>query len=195
MGQVQQVKLVKFIVAILAIEEDMLPAARELIAQQLGDIDLLSPVWPFTSTKYYAKEMSESLLRQFVSLAQLGDPARLVELKLACNSVELVDARNRNRGEQRAINLDPGYITPAKLVLATTKDYSHRVYLGRGIYAEATLRYHAGVWSAWPWTYPDYAASTYHHFFAEVRNRLLEQLRPEADDGPDIRSKQGTHSE
>ena len=189
MGQVQQVKLVKFIVAILAINEDLLPTARDLVTQHLGDIDLLSPVWPFTSSSYYAKEMSEGLLRQFVSLAQLGDPARLAELKLASNSAELADAHNRNRDGRRAINLDPGYITPAKLVLATTKNYSHRVYLGRGIYAEVTLHYHARTWSAWPWTYPDYAASTYYDFFVQVRSRLLDQLR---GDGLDVRSGQGT---
>ena len=189
MGQIQQAKLVKFMVAILAIEEDILPVARELVTQRLGTIDLISPVWPFTSSKYYAKEMSETLLRQFVSLAQPGDPAGIIDLKLASNSAELFDAQNRNRPQRRAINLDPGYITPAKLVLATTKDYSHRVYLGRGIYAEAALHYHAGAWHAWSWTYPDYTVSTYHDFFVQVRNRLLEQLRAEADCGLDIRSK------
>ena len=195
MGQIQPVKPVKFIVGILAIKEDILPKARELVTQQLGTIDLLSPIWPFTSTEYYAKEMSKSLVRQFVSLSQLEDPTHLVELKLVSNSVELADACDRNRDERRAINLDPGYITPAKLVLATTKDYSHRVYLGRGIYAEATLHYHAGAWNAWPWTYPDYAASIYHQFFCEVRDRLLEQLRAKADGRRNIQGKQATSSE
>ena len=182
MGLVQQVKPVKFIVGILAIDEELLPRARALITQRLAAIDLCSPAWPFTSTKYYAEEMSNCLYRQFVSLVQPADPARLVDLKLASNSVELVDADSRGRGRRRAINLDPGYVTPAKLVLATTKDYSHRVYLGRGIYAETTLCFHAGSWEAWPWTYPDYAASTYHAFFIQVRDRLLEQLRSQSQD-------------
>ena len=192
MGQVQKVKLVKFIVAILAIDEDALLVARELVTQRLGDVDILSPVWPFTNTKYYAKEMSDNLFRQIVSLTKLGHPDRLIELKLASNSVELDDASNRNRGLRRAINLDPGYITPAKLVLATTKDYSHRVYLGQGIYAEATLHYHAGSWIAWPWTYPDYAVSTYHDFFAQVRSRLLDQLRNEVNSNTNTLSEQST---
>ena len=195
MGQVQEVKLVKFMVAILAIEEEALSAARELVTQRLGDIDIVSPVWPFTKTEYYAKEMSDNLLRQIVSLAKLGRPDRLIELKLASNSAELDDASNRNRDRRRAINLDPGYITPAKLVLATTKDYSHRVYLGQGIYAEATLHYHAGSWIAWPWTYPDYAASTYHDFLTQVRGRLLEQLRDEVDGNTNTLSGQSTSLE
>ncbi len=170
-------KPVKFIVGILAISEELLGEARELVADQLGSVDLFSDSWPFTSSKYYGKEMSPTLLRQFVSLAEPGDPAVLIQMKLTSNQVELDDAAKRSRGTNRAINLDPGYITAAKLVLATTKDYSHRVYLDRGIYAEVTLHYHGGTWQAWPWTYPDYAASSYHEFFTQVRSRLLEQLR------------------
>lgn len=185
MGQIREVKPVKFIVGILAISEELLGEARELIGTRLGPIESLSDVWPFTGSQYYAKEMSSALLRQFVSITEPADPAGLVEMKLASNQAELDDAAKRSRGSNRAINLDPGYITPAKLVLATTKDYSHRVYLGRDIYAEATLHYHAGTWQAWPWTYPDYAASTYHEFFTQVRSRLLVQLRGVQETGPD----------
>lgn len=177
MGQVQQVEPVKFVVGILAIEEDLLPTARELITQQLGAIDLCSLIWPFTSTKYYADEMSDTLYRQFVSLSEPANPDRLVDMKLAANCAELADAQSRGRGQRRAINLDPGYITPAKLVLATTKDYSHRLYLDRGVYAETTLQFHVGRWEAWPWTYPDYAEPTYHNFFIQVRKSLLTQFR------------------
>jgi len=177
MGQIQEPKPVKFIVGILAIDEDALAQANELIARQLGPVESRSEAWPFSSTKYYAKEMSERLLRQFVSLAEPADPPDLVTLKLICNSAELADARERGRGRRRAINLDPGYITPAKLVLASTKDYSHRVYLGRGIYAVVTLQYEHGVWRSFPWTFPDYAEPRYHGFFGDVRCRLLEQLR------------------
>lgn len=185
MGQIREVKPVKFIVGILAIREDLLGEARELIEKHLGPVDLLSNVWPFTNSPYYAEEMSDTLQRQFVSLAEPAEPGGLVRMKLAANDAELADADRRSRGNRRAINLDPGYITPAKLVLATTKDYSHRVYLGRGIYAEATLHYHAGSWRPWPWTYPDYAGSNYHDFFRHVRTRLLEQCRDDAKTGSD----------
>ncbi len=177
MGQVQEVEPVKFIVGLLAISQEILAEAGELVARELGTVELASAVWPFKSTKYYGKEMSERLLRQFVSLAEPGDPADIVKFKLICNSAELADARERGRGRRRAINLDPGYITPAKLVLASTKDYSHRVYLGRGIYAEVTLQYEGGSWRSFPWSYPDYRGPSYHEFFSQVRKRLLIQLR------------------
>ena len=177
MAQIQQVQPVKFIVGILAISEDALARARELIDQRLGAIDFASDIWPFTHSNYYAKEMSDKLLRQFVSLTAPGDPSGIAELKLASNAAELADAEARGRDSRRAINLDPGYITPAKLILATTKDYSHRVYLAQGIYAEVTLQYHKGHWEGFAWSYPDYAGPTYHHFFCQVRESLLEELR------------------
>ncbi len=181
MGQIHKVQAVKFIVGVLAINEEALAEAGKLIARKLGAVESVSEVWPFSSTKYYAKEMSEKLLRQFVSLAELGDPTEVVKLKLSCSSAELTDAGERGRGERRAINLDPGYITPAKLVLASTKDYSHRVYLGEGIYGEVTLGYEQGAWRTFAWSYPDYAEGRYHEFFSQVRGRLLQQLREQED--------------
>jgi len=77
------------------------------------------------------------------------------------------------------VNLDPGYLTLSKLVLATTKDYSHRLYIGGGMYAEVTLHFENGDWRAWPWTYPDFAAGTYHSFFRQVRESYRQELSAE----------------
>lgn len=177
MGEVKKTQAVKFIVGILAIDEDALAKANELIGRQLGPVESQSEAWPFSSTKYYAKEMSETLVRQFVSLAQPTDPVELVKLKLASNSLELTHAQEHGRGQRRAINLDPGYITPAKLILASTKDFSHRVYLERGIFGEVTLQYVHGSWRSFDWSFPDYTEQRYHGFFSQVRSGLLEQLR------------------
>ncbi len=77
----------------------------------------------------------------------------------------------------RAINLDPGYVESSKLVLASMKNFSHRIYLGQGVYGEITLMYHKGRWDALPWTFPDYASGRYHAFLTAVRQRLREQLQ------------------
>lgn len=177
MGEVRKTQSVKFIVGILAINEETLAQANELIAQHLGPVESHSEAWPFSSTKYYAKEMSQTLLRQFVSLAEPTDPVDLIKFKLTCNSLELAHAQEQGRGQRRAINLDPGYITPAKLILASTKDFSHRVYLDQGIFGEVTLQYVHGSWRSFPWSFPDYSEPRYHEFFSDVRSRLLEQLR------------------
>jgi hypothetical protein len=138
-------------------------------------------VWAFDSTDYYELEMGEGLRRQFVSFEKLIDPGELAQQKLLSNELE--------RGicyecglppDQRRVNLDPGYLSLSKLVLATTKDYSHRLYLRDGIYAESTLHYEDGRWMGWPWTYPDYAGGQYHEFFGQVRELYKAKLNARA---------------
>jgi len=98
-------------------------------------------------------------------------------MKILTNKLEKRICYECGLGEdQRRVNLDPGYITLSKLVLATSKDYSHRVYLGAGIYAETTLRFEGGRWAPWPWTYPDYADCRYHKFFEQVREGYKVKL-------------------
>jgi len=142
-----------------------------------GETEAVSELWPFDTTDYYVVEMGGDLQRQFVSFARLIDPGQLAHLKTLTNGIEGRICYDLGLpDDHRRVNLDPGYLTLSKLVLATTKDYGHRVYLGGGIYAESTLHYENGGWVAWPWTYPDYADGRYHAFFEGVRERYKEKL-------------------
>jgi hypothetical protein len=176
MGTPGRPQPVKLICGLLSGDVDLLGRARQMLARRFGPIDLESPLWPFTQSDYYADELGDSIQRGFVSFDAPVDPQRLAEVKVETNALE------RRMAEEclspgRVVNLDPGYIDLSKLVLATTKDRSHRVYLSQGIFAEATLHYAHDAWQAWPWTYPDYRSSDYHAFFSLVRARLLEQRR------------------
>jgi hypothetical protein len=120
--------------------------------------------------------MGGPLLRQILSFAGLIQPDSLSTVKRTTNQLEEELSRELEDAPARPVNLDPGYVTAAKVVLATTKDYSHRVYLGDGIYAEATLRWHRGAFVPWEWTYPDYRTEHYRHFFGRVRALYEEKL-------------------
>jgi hypothetical protein len=72
----------------------------------------------------------------------------------------------------RPLNLDPGYLGLGKLVLASTKDHAHRLYLSRGIYAEVTLNYQDRGWRHHDWTFPDYRRADYQQFFSQCRDYL-----------------------
>jgi hypothetical protein len=177
MGDIRSPKPVKLFAGLLAGSESMLGEARARLEREFGPVDLLSPAWPFTATEYYRDELGETVLRQFVLFENLVDPACLPDVKIRTNEMELdIGGRHRRPTGQRPVNIDPGYLTLSQLVLATTKDYSHRLYLRDGIYAEVTLRYHARRWEPLPWTYADYAADTYHEFFETARSRLKQQL-------------------
>jgi hypothetical protein len=121
--------------------------------------------------------MGEGLRRQFVSFERLIDPGELAHYKTLTNELEKRICYDCGLPtDQRQVNMDPGCVSFSKLVLTTTKDYSHRVYLRDGIYAESTLHYEHGRWIPWPWTYPDYADTRYHAFFREVRERFKAKL-------------------
>jgi hypothetical protein len=177
MWELKEPRPVKLMVGILAADETSLAAARDLIAAELGQIDLGSDVWPFDQSEYYRHQTGPQILRQFVSIAELVEPGELAGIKHRTNAMERQLAQLLALSVPRPVNLDPGIIEPSKLVLATTKNYAHRVYIGRKMYAEVTLVFDKGCWHPLPYTYPDYREHDYHEFFTTVRNKLVEQLR------------------
>ncbi|NUM35243.1 MAG: DUF4416 family protein [Candidatus Brocadiae bacterium] len=166
--------MVKFFVGMIFNNLDSMEKAVQELRKLYGESDTLSPVWKFDFTKYYNQEMGEELYRSFISFKNLIDPDMLPDIKLATNSLEETFC-NPVSGN-RSINLDPGYITPAKLVLASTKDYTHRIYIGKGIYAEVTLRYQDKKWCFWEWTYPDYKSDNYIRYFDALREIYKKQV-------------------
>ncbi len=183
MGRIRPPRPAKLICGLIGGDADLLARARNLLAKQIQQIESVSDIWPFDQTDYYQQEMGQDLKRQFVSFAGVVQADRLAEIKRLTNQLEQRIADDvLDPDIPRPVNLDPGYITLSKLVLATTKDYSHRIYLQAGIYAEVTLHYESGGWQAWPWTYPDYAAPTYHAFFTQVRETLRRHLAESGDE-------------
>lgn len=177
MGAIRSPRPVNLICGLISNDPDLMVRAVRLLKGYVGDTDAVSGLWPFDTTDYYALEMGEDLQRQFVSFERLIDPGQLAGLKMLTNDIEKRICRDLGLpDDRRQVNVDPGYVTLSKLVLATTKDYSHRIYLGNGIYAESTMHYEKGAWVAWPWTYPDYADTRYHAFFEEVRERYRRKL-------------------
>jgi len=167
----------KLVVGILGADENALQAARETLAGKFGRSYMVSDVWPFDETDYYKEQTGENILRQFVSIKKLIDPGKLAKIKHQTNRLEQKLAAKLAVEVPRPVNLDPGIIEPSKLILATTKNYSHRIYIGKKMYAEVTLIFDKGRWCPLPYTYPDYRQRCYFDFFAKVRTRLLEQLK------------------
>jgi hypothetical protein len=168
---------VKLIIGILAANETALAAAVKAISKSFGVIDLTSDVWPFTQTDYYKDELGSNALRQFVSIENLIDPGKLAQIKHDTNSLEQQLADSLKLSLPRPVNLDPGFIEPSKLILASTKNFSHRIYIGNKMFAEVTLMYEKGNWRHFEYTFPDYRQSCYQNFLTKVRCRLLEQLK------------------
>lgn len=175
MGTPHNPEPVKLFVGMLSANPELLDEAGRMLAEDLGPIDVQSPDLPFDFTDYYTPTMGGGLKRRLVSFVDLVEPGHLADVKLHTNRMEQEFTERGPTEVERPVNLDPGYLSLSKVVLVTTKDYSHRIYLGQGIYAEVTLRYHKGRYEPWEWTYPDYRTEAYQEFFAAMRERLLEQ--------------------
>jgi hypothetical protein len=177
MWQLKDPEPVKLIVGILAADRQCALAAVEAIEDKFDKVDLFSEVWRFSQTDYYKDQTGPNILRQFVSIERLIDPGQLAKIKHKTNRLEQKMAARLGLPLPRPVNLDPGIIEPSKFILATTKNYSHRIYIGKKMYAEVTLIFDKGYWRPLPYTYPDYRQQCYFEFFEKVRTRLLEQLR------------------
>ena len=138
-----------------------------------GPTDWISPAFFFDRTKYYEKEMGWPLHRRFISFKTLVRPQDIVEIKWKTNDLE----RRESQGGKRKINIDPGYVALERLVLATGKNYTHRIYLSDGIYADLTLIYQRGSFSPLAWTYRDYGDPEIIDYFNEIRERYKRQIR------------------
>jgi len=167
---------VKYFVGVLAGREAWLEYARGRVEEAFGTVDTESDVFRFDFTDYYEETMGCGLLRRFFSLERLDDPGLLAERKTATNEIEREGAEAL--GEvARPINVDIGYLAMTRVVLASTKDAGHRIYLSGGIYAELTLRVIGKRFEALPWTYPDFRTEDYQRYFVQLRNRYRRQQR------------------
>jgi len=177
MGQVAAHSPALLILAAFSRHEAALRWAGDRAIEAFGPVALRSEVFAFTETDYYRAAMGPDLLKTFFCFERPFDPAGLPAVKLRTNEWEEEYARESGHAEQRPLNLDPGYLTLAKLVLASTKDHSHRLYLGEGIYGEVTLHYQGDAWQSSRWTYADYRRADYQDFLTQCRELLHARRR------------------
>lgn len=180
MGSVMPHRPVLLITAAFSRYDAALDWAQETLEVAWGPIALESPRFDHRETNYYEPTMGADLKKVFFAFGHLVDPASLAERKLQAIAWEDEYRQQAGHPEPRPLNIDPGYLTEAKLVLASTKDRDHRIYLSQGIFAEVTLHFHHGHWQSRPWTYPDYQRADYHEFFSRCREFLRQAYRESA---------------
>ena len=174
MGTAREPKPAKYFVALLTSDNNLLTAVETDLSSVLGEIDGRSETVSWTASNFYEKEMGPGLLRRFVACADLRSPQDMAAIKLRTQQIE---DTYRTANSNRRINLDPGYLDAYKVVLASTKNASQRIYLNSGIYAEATLLYYDGAFHGLEYTYRDYLWPDTLAFLAQLRTRYLTQLR------------------
>ncbi|MDD5195116.1 MAG: DUF4416 family protein [Candidatus Omnitrophica bacterium] len=164
---------VKFFCSIIFGESSIYEKVKTILSRKFGAIDFESEVFDFDFTDYYYKEMGKPLFRRFVSFKALQDQGKFASIKLFAIKIE----KKFSRENRRLVNIDPGYITEAKLVLTTTKDFCHRIYIGKGVWAEVTMQYRDGAFQNSPTTYPDYRTAQYKQIFLTMRDTYRQQIK------------------
>lgn len=143
---------------------------KALLALQarFGEVLMESAELTWNYTSYYRDELGEGIIRRFAFFKDpiyQGDIADIKQFTIGVEKELAVSGK-------RTVNIDPGYMTSAKIVLATTKDYSHRIYLKDNIFAEVTLMYVKGFYEGHRFTYPDFLTTNYQNIF-QIARKLL----------------------
>jgi hypothetical protein len=176
MGRIQVILPVKLFCGILTSQPEIFPQVQERLQETFGPVDLSSCAFPFDLTHYYDEEMGAPILRFFLSFTGLIAPSEISSIKKTTNAMEAVFAGG-SQPPRRPVNLDPGYLEESKIVLASTKNFYHRILLADGVYGEVTLHYSGGCWQSFPWSFPDFRSGRYDEFFMNLRRRYRGQLK------------------
>jgi hypothetical protein len=175
LGEIRNTLPVKLFVGVLTSLPSVLPEVEGELAALFGPVDLRSEAFVFDSTHYYDDQMGSPISRCFFGFERLISPALLAGIKRDTNRLE-EDLAGRFPGVERPVNLDPGYLEESKVVLASTKNFYHRISIGEGIYAEVTMHWQGGQWRSFPWTFPDFRTGRYDEFFTSLRRVFRDQL-------------------
>jgi hypothetical protein len=174
MSQPQPPHLAKLVVGLIMQQRELVTPVAADLAACFGAIDMASPWFDFTAyTRYYEPEMGTPLFRRVLVFKDLIRQRDLADIKLQTNAVEC----RYVRGGRRRVNIDPGYLLRERFVLATGKNFAHRIYIGKGIYADLTLIYRKGAFEPLAWTYPDYADRPLRDYLERVRKKYVEDLK------------------
>ena len=173
MSKPQPADAVKLFISAIYADDGIVKNFMEILSNHYGNIDFISTCTPFDYTDYYCEEMGSRLMRRIVFFDTLIRPEALPDVKILTNDVE----ERFTSDEKRRVNIDPGYISLAHLILATGKGYTHRPYLRDGIYADLTLIYIGKSFRSLPWTYPDYAEEGAIEMFNRIRAKYVAQLK------------------
>ena len=171
----QEPKPAKLVIGLFMSAKSLLEKAAVQLESPFGPIDMVSPWMNFDYTTYYEPEMGAPLFRRVFTFENLIQQYDLAKIKITTNRIE----QNYSHNGKRSINIDPGYLLHERFVLASGKNFSHRIYIGDGIYADLTLLYSGGNFQKLPWTYPDYADRPMLTFLKRVRNRYVLEYSPE----------------
>ncbi len=179
MSEPRAPQLAKLVIGLFMRQRELITPVAGDLAACFGAIDMVSPWFDFAATQYYETEMGSPLFRRMVVFKDLIRQDELADIKCRTNAIE----DGYGADGRRSVNIDPGYLLRERFVLATGKNFAHRIYIGKGIYADLTLIYRDGGFEPLAWTYPDYAGEAMRGYLERVRKKYVADLKAVNDTG------------
>ncbi len=171
-------KTAKLFFSIFSSDKELISKIIYSLSAHYGEIDFETPFLPFNQTRYYEKEFGDNLERKIFSVKKIINPLEAINIKIECMEME----EKGSEWGKRKFNIDPGYVELSHVILTTRKPYSHRIYVGKGVFADLTLIYKKEEgFVPLNWTYPDYGSQQYRDFFNKIRDILKINLREQKD--------------
>jgi len=172
MSQPAAPQAAKLVIGVFTRDASLFAPVMKNLIHEFGDIDLMSAWMPFDFTDYYEREMGPGLRRRMTAFKALIDQDGLSSVKQKTNAIEEIFSEQG----KRMANIDPGYMLRERFVLATGKNFAHRIYIGDHIYADLTLVFQKGTFQSLPWTYPDYQAADMQSFLCRARDKYIKDI-------------------
>jgi hypothetical protein len=185
MSQPKPPKPAKLVVGLFMNDKHLIYPLTDKLSESFGSVDMVSPWFPFDYTSYYEAEMGSPLFRKMMAFETYIEQTFLPDIKILTNDIE----KRFTKDGKRSANIDPGYLVHERFVLATGKNYSHRIYLEKGIYADLTLIYQKGAFRPLPWTYPDYSEKNLLVFLQNARNKYVADFKKLTDSEAEHRNQ------
>ncbi len=177
MAEAKPYKKRKLVCGIIAADSEVFTLTEKELQNLFGPVDMESDLFEFNETDYYFKQMGKvPLKRKFISFEKLVNPEGLSEIKTLTNHLEK-KIKEKLKGLYRMVNIDPGILNSSSLIMATVKDFAHRIPLQQGIYGHLELLFRKDEVKTIPWTYPDFRKQTYHPFLLKARKKYLSQTK------------------
>ena len=173
MGQVNPFTKVQLFTGIIVHPNIQVDQVYTSLESEFGlVIDSVSDLYEFDHSTYYQAEMGKNLKRLFVSFKDIVSPDLAYKYKVKSNRIETLYVQDN----RRSLNIDPGILSLHNILLFSTKNFSHRIACGQGIYIELTLLFRNDSYVSLDWTYPDFKQSNIQDYFLELRKRYHKKL-------------------
>jgi hypothetical protein len=138
--------------AVMYADEKVFEKAKAELVKKYGSIKAESSVYDFKFTNYYEPEMGSGLKKLFLVFEKEISKKDLADIKFFITEIE----KRYSKGNNRVVNIDPGYLSSTELQLATFKEKSFKEKIHEKVWIHKVLEFDGNNVKQFFHTFADY---------------------------------------